>query len=152
MKRIAKCPVCGTVFIAGRSTQKYCSSFCRRYAHRYGLIERAATAEGANALRIFQCVRCGKIITVTDGRDKRTKFCSAHCERLYWKHSQYVRPRAVARAFRCRNCGILVKVSDAKDKRTAFCSATCRIRWFSLHRKTHARHDRKRRNTYEPDL
>ena len=152
MKRIAKCPVCGTVFIAGRRTQKYCSPFCRRYAHRYGLIERVVSADGANALRTFQCVRCGKIISVTDERDKRTKFCSAHCERLYWKHSQHVKPRAVARTFRCRNCGILVKVSDAKDKRTAFCSAACRIQWFSLHRKTHARHDTKRRNTYEPDL
>lgn len=145
MKRIAKCPVCGTIFIAERRTQKYCSSFCRRYAHRYGLVEHAASVDGANALRTFQCVQCGKVVSVADERDKRTKFCSAHCERLYWKHSQHVKPSTVVRTFHCKNCGILVEVRDAKDKRTAFCSAACRIQWFSLHRK-HRQHDAIRRN------
>lgn len=36
MKRQAVCAVCGQEFIADRVTQKYCSSYCRRYAHRHG--------------------------------------------------------------------------------------------------------------------
>ena len=73
-----------------------------------------------------------------DPKDKRIKFCSAHCERLYWKHSRSshrIAPGAVQRTFTCRYCGTTVTVTKAKDKRTAFCSEACRMRWFSLHRK-----------------
>lgn len=41
-----------------------------------------------SVIREFTCLRCGKHVRVTDGRDCRTKFCSQHCEKLYWKHSK----------------------------------------------------------------
>ena len=78
--------------------------------------------------------RCGKQVVVTQGADKRRKFCSPHCERLYWKHSKNVESQPVQHSFYCRNCGVLVEIRDAKDRRTAFCSADCRKQWFSLHR------------------
>ena len=140
MKRKAKCLVCGAMFTADRITQKYCSAFCRRYAHRYGLIDRGEHPKGADVVREFHCVRCGTLVTIVDGRDKRTKFCSAHCERLYWKHSQHVKPHGVARSFYCRNCGVRVDVSDPKDRRTSFCREACRKQWFSQHRKKKTRH------------
>ncbi|HJE82523.1 MAG TPA: hypothetical protein K8V17_03710, partial [Megasphaera stantonii] len=89
---------------------------------------------GGKVLRSFRCIRCGKWVVVTQGADKRRKFCSPHCERLYWKHSKNVESQPVQHAFRCRNCGVLVEIRDAKDRRTAFCSADCRKQWFSLHR------------------
>lgn len=26
------------------------------------------------------------LVLITDEKDKRKKFCSPHCEKLYWKH------------------------------------------------------------------
>ncbi|HJE82140.1 MAG TPA: hypothetical protein K8V17_01715, partial [Megasphaera stantonii] len=98
---------------------------------------------GGKVLRSFRCIRCGKWVVVTQGADKRRKFCSPHCERLYWKHSKNVESQPVQHAFRCRNCGVLVEIRDAKDRRTAFCSADCRKQWFSLHRKAVAHHSIK---------
>lgn len=136
MKRQALCPVCGTEFTAGRVTQKYCSSYCRRYAHRHGVNNHETPPPKKPALRTFRCVKCGRLVRVTERTDKRTKFCSSYCERLYWKHSKHVKPSLICRAFHCRTCGTLVEVIDAKDRRTVFCSTECRQRWFSLHRKT----------------
>lgn len=133
-KRTRKCPVCGALFTARRVTQKYCSAFCRRYAHRYGFVDHYGTNCEQQAVRQFCCLRCGAVVVVTDERDRRTKFCSSHCERLYWKHSQKVRSCAVQRSFHCRNCGVLVEVRDPKDKRLKFCSQACREQWFSRHR------------------
>ncbi len=135
MKRRTQCLVCGAVFIAERISQKYCSALCRRYAHRYGLNDHAAVSEGEPVLRAFHCVKCGQLIRITDSCDKRTKFCSARCERLYWKHSKKARSCAVDRTFYCRNCGVFVEVTEAKDRRTLFCSADCRKQWFSRRRR-----------------
>lgn len=135
MKRQAHCPVCGREFTANRVTQKYCSARCRLYAYRH----QARTAEpeltGRTILRTFRCIRCNEQVNVTRQEDKRTKFCSSRCERLYWKHPENVRSRAVQNVFQCRNCGVTVEVRDAHDRRTAFCSAACRKQWFSLHRR-----------------
>ena len=138
MKRKVVCPVCGKLFTAGRITQKYCSAACRRYAVRHGMIGHDAAGQHESIMRTFHCLRCGVLVTVKSPTDRRIKFCSAHCERLYWKHSKHsnrVKSVAVTRAFHCRQCGALVEVTDAADRRTAFCSAACRIRWTSLHRK-----------------
>ena len=32
------------------------------------------------------CPVCGKPVAVTDPNDRRSRFCSGRCERLYWKH------------------------------------------------------------------
>ena len=135
MEREAKCPVCGKVFTAHRVTEKYCSAVCRRYAYRHRDEAPPAQRKTGTMLRSFRCIRCGKWVVVTQGADKRRKFCSPHCERLYWKHSQNVESQPVQHSFYCRNCGVLVEIRDAKDRRTAFCSADCRKQWFSLHRK-----------------
>lgn len=35
----------------------------------------------------FTCAKCGiTVATETDRLDKRTRFCSALCERRYWRH------------------------------------------------------------------
>ena len=86
-------------------------------------------------VRSFRCLRCGTLVSVTNRADKRVKFCSPRCERLYWKHSEHAACQAVVRTFSCRQCGRTVTVTEAKDRRTAFCSADCRIQWFSAHRK-----------------
>ncbi len=135
MKRNIQCPTCGTMFMAGRISQKYCSAACRRYAHRHGMNDHKEPAPGEKSLRTFRCMRCGVRVKVTSRYDKRKKFCSAHCERLYWKHS----PKnsvslTVRRTFVCRNCSTVVKVSESGDKRSVFCSADCRKQWFSEHR------------------
>ena len=32
------------------------------------------------------CPVCGKPVAVTDPNDRRSRFCSGRCERLYWRH------------------------------------------------------------------
>lgn len=158
MKRKAKCPVCGAMFTAERISQKYCSALCRRYAHRYGLNDHEAAMEDKPVLRVFNCVKCDRLVRITDRSDKRTKFCSSRCERLYWKHSKKARSCAVDRTFYCRNCGAFVEVTGAKDRRTLFCSAECRKQWFSRSRSSSKEKYKEayyryiRRNAYEPNL
>lgn len=137
MKRTAICPVCGKEFTAGRRTQLYCSSHCRRYAYRHRILPSPVQSGAETILRTFRCLQCGTIVRIIQKSDKRVKFCSPHCERLYWKHSKkkHVQAMSVSRTFRCRNCGKDVVVTEAKDRRMAFCSAECRVQWFSLHRK-----------------
>ncbi|WP_300626350.1 hypothetical protein [uncultured Megasphaera sp.] len=134
MRRKAICPVCGKEFEADRITQKYCSNYCRRYAHRHGVNDHGRSSRKKEALRAFHCLKCGKLVRVTEATDRRTKFCSAHCERLYWKHSEKVKSQTIRHAFHCRNCGTYVEITDPYDRRIAFCSTACRLRWFSLHR------------------
>ncbi|WP_143747171.1 MULTISPECIES: hypothetical protein [Megasphaera] len=135
MKRQAICPVCGKEFTADRSTQRYCSDLCRRYAYRHRDEAPPAQRACGKTVRSFRCLRCGTLVSVTNRADKRVKFCSPRCERLYWKHSEHAACQAVVRTFSCRQCGRTVTVTEAKDRRTAFCSADCRIQWFSAHRK-----------------
>lgn len=137
MKRKAECPVCGKEFEAGRITQKYCSAYCRRYAHRHGVNNHGRSSRKKEALRTFRCLKCGRLVRVTESTDRRTKFCSAHCERLYWKHSKNVRSQAIRHSFHCRNCDTFVEITEPYDRRTIFCSAACRQHWFSLHRRKH---------------
>lgn len=128
MKRTAICPVCGKEFEAGRVTQKYCSAYCRRYAHRHGVNDHGRSSRKKEALRIFRCLKCGRLVRVTETSDRRTKFCSAHCERLYWKHSKGTPSQTIRHSFICRGCGMLVEVTDPRDRRMAYCSAACRQR------------------------
>lgn len=143
MKKQRTCVVCGSPFMADRITQKYCSPACRRHAHISGLNVHNGPKRGKSVIRVFRCLKCGKLVEVADPKDKRIKFCSAHCERLYWKHSKGNKVRAgmVQRSFACRCCGAVVNVTEANDKRTSFCSDTCRKRWFSRHRKKRSQID-----------
>ena len=134
MKRQAVCAACGREFTADRVTQKYCSSYCRRYAHRHGANNHVRSSRKKEALRTFRCLKCGKLVRVTESTDRRTKFCSARCERLYWKHSEKVKSQAIRHSFCCRYCGAYVEVTEPYDRRTVFCSADCRRRWYSQYR------------------
>lgn len=126
-----KCAVCGKEFIPTRSTQRYCSSTCRRYAIHHGINDnRVEESTYVLAIREFTCLRCGKRVRVTDPRDCRTKFCSQHCEKLYWKHPD-VKSVTVHREFTCRECGKVVVVETPKDRRRAFCCDACRKKWFN---------------------
>ncbi len=147
MKRQAVCAACGREFTADRVTQKYCSSYCRRYAHRHGANNHVRSSRKKEALRTFRCLKCGKLVRVTEPTDRRIKFCSAHCERLYWKHSKKVSSVVIRRAFQCRNCGTFVEITEPKDKRTTFCSQACREKWFSLHRNKNTLHVNVKRNS-----
>ena len=135
MNRLAKCPVCGKEFTADRSTQTYCSAACRRYAYRHRDEAPPSQRACGKTVRSFRCLRCGTLVFVRNRADKRVKFCSPRCERLYWKHSETKACQAVPRTFQCKQCGRTVVVAEAKDRRTSFCSADCRIQWFSAHRK-----------------
>ncbi len=85
MKRHCVCAVCGRHFLAGRRSQRFCSEACRRLGYRRGLTRHDDAGEG-QAIRTFYCEHCGQLVRVTSLDDRRTKFCSVRCERLYWKH------------------------------------------------------------------
>lgn len=128
------CVICGKEFTPRRSIQKYCSAECRRYANRHGVNDiRAAAPATAPVIREFRCLKCGTIVRVRDHSDGRMKFCSQHCEKLYWKHSKKVKAVTVYRKFSCRECGKHVLVTDPLDRRRIFCSRECRIHWFGKH-------------------
>lgn len=86
MKREAICAACGQPFTAKKYDQRFCSAKCRRWGDRHGLAVRPEIPEGAPVIRCFHCARCGALVTVHDMRDRRRRFCSVRCERLYWKH------------------------------------------------------------------
>lgn len=133
-----KCAVCGKEFEPKRVSQRYCSYTCRRYANHHGGKEHPIggdTFPGQPIIRKFHCVKCGKLVYITDQNDCRTKFCSQQCEKRYWKHPGRVHSRTVHREFRCRTCGNLVVVKDPLDRRTVFCSTACCVRWFSKNQK-----------------
>lgn len=128
---IKECVVCGKSFEQKRITQRFCSAKCRRYANRHDeLFKHEEEAEGAPVLWSFSCVKCGKLVRVTSPNDRRTKFCSRRCEKLYWKHSRYVESKPVAREFDCRTCGKHIVVTEPKDHRRFFCSEACSVEWF----------------------
>lgn len=128
------CIVCGKKYEARRVMQKYCSVACRRYANRRDGIVAREWEEGGEELRRFQCVRCGEVVRVTSPRDCRTKFCSRHCERLYWKHSHGVEAKLVCREFDCKECGKHVVIEDPHDSRRLFCSNACGLKWVAKQR------------------
>jgi uncharacterized Zn finger protein len=145
MKRQLVCPACGREFTARRVTQKYCSTACRLWAYRHRPNIHASLPAKGKILRTFRCLRCGEVVSVRSAADKRMKFCSSHCERLYWKHSKAnkVKSQSVSRTFRCRQCGRLVKVTEPKDRRMAFCGNGCRERWVYENRRKSRQKNRK---------
>ena len=84
-----RCEWCGKPFNSVQPKQRYCSAKCLKMATK----RRSAPTGTENApapdsapIRSFQCAKCGKPVNVYDPKDQRTKFCCAHCERLYYKH------------------------------------------------------------------
>ena len=88
MKKI--CPVCHTVFESRGNYHIYCSVHCRKVHHKLIYYskdrEEPIPQPGDKVLRRFFCNKCHKLVLVTSEKDRRRKFCSPHCEKLYWKH------------------------------------------------------------------
>ena len=88
MKKV--CPVCHKVFETSGNYQLYCSVRCRKIHHKEVYYDRTRPIPqyvvGDKVLREFRCNKCHKLVLVTSEKDRRRKFCSPHCEKLYWKH------------------------------------------------------------------
>lgn len=120
-----KCPWCGKEFIPKRSWQIYCSAACRIAANRKGKKKERHPEGSQLVLRSFTCLQCGEVVHVYDPKDNRFKFCSVHCEKLYWKHPGKEKKFKI-RQFQCHVCGKHVIVTDPLDRRRFYCSETCR--------------------------
>ena len=79
-----KCKQCGREFPQMTVVQKYCSSACgAKYRRTHDMKAEYPSIS-------FRCAKCGRMV-VTDGtsQDKRTRFCSAECEKNWWRHPPY---------------------------------------------------------------
>lgn len=78
-----KCLMCGMTFEKRTSYHRYCSDACRNKAQTRGLKRQHATA--AFSAYEFDCRNCGDHIIVMDPDDHRSVYCSATCEKAYWR-------------------------------------------------------------------
>ena len=83
---MTKCINCGELIENAAPDQFYCSSRCAymfRRHHREEVLFRWPSVT-------FACAKCGRVVTTAPGPvDKRTRFCSAECEKKYWRHPPY---------------------------------------------------------------
>lgn len=79
-----KCLECGEEFTPLAVNQIYCSRRCGRTYWR-------KNREKMKYPSItFSCAQCGRtVVTEEGGKDKRTRFCSAQCEKKYWRHPRW---------------------------------------------------------------
>ena len=81
-----KCHNCGKEFNPSTVVQKYCSAKCR---NQY---TRSHNMNDENPSITFTCAQCGKVVVTESGTgDRRSRFCSAICERRYWRHPHWER-------------------------------------------------------------
>lgn len=83
------CPQCSNSFFTKNQHQIYCSKQCQRKYYKkiyYHRVTKRNISNTNSILRQFYCAKCHKLIFIYDSKDKRYKFCSPHCEKLYWKH------------------------------------------------------------------
>lgn len=84
------CPVCHKVFVVRGNYHIYCSVYCRKQHHKIVYYDKnrkiPEPSPEDKELRRFHCRKCHKLVIVTSVKDRRRKFCSPHCEKLYWKH------------------------------------------------------------------
>ncbi len=78
-----KCLMCGAEFEKRTVYHRYCSERCRNRAHQRGLKPQHTRA--AFVPYDFHCRNCGDHVIVTDPDDHRSVYCSAVCEREYWR-------------------------------------------------------------------
>lgn len=76
-------PECNKRFTPKNLRHMYCSKACQRSHYKHS--EKIRSTAGI-PLRGFQCRKCGHRVLIFDEDDRRTDFCSRHCEKLYWKH------------------------------------------------------------------
>lgn len=84
-----KCLNCGEKYTELSVTQKYCCEKCGdqyRRRNKGKLLYPSIT---------FNCSQCGKEVTTEEGsKDMRTRFCSASCEKKFWRHPHWENPTA----------------------------------------------------------
>ena len=80
-----KCLNCNNTFTPKHKRQLYCCKSCQR--HHYRHTEKPRITSGI-PLRGFQCKKCGHRVLIFDKDDRRTDFCSRHCEHLFHKHKR----------------------------------------------------------------
>ncbi len=83
------CLYCKTEFTPLSVTQKYCSRSCGdKYRRRH-------KGEILNPSVTFNCSQCGRTVVTEEGnQDMRSRFCSASCERKFWRHPHWENPAA----------------------------------------------------------
>ena len=90
-EHIKRCPVCNKYFNAITNQQIYCCSHCRKIHHKKVYYDKNRLIPnyeiGAPIIRQFVCKKCHKLVSVSDKKDRRTKFCCPQHEKLYYKHS-----------------------------------------------------------------
>lgn len=74
-----RCLNCGVEFEPVTVVQKYCCTECGVQYRKNHEIE--------NLPIEFDCAHCQTHVVTEGGKDRRTRFCSKKCEKLYWKHS-----------------------------------------------------------------
>ena len=98
-----RCRECGASFEPRAVMQVFCSRKCagrhgnREYREKTKVGERVFAGDGMT----LNCANCGKSFTLMHYRDKagrlredkRTCFCSATCEKKYWRHPPQDDPR-----------------------------------------------------------
>ncbi len=88
------CPVCNSIFKTAYKHKIYCNTHCRKIHHKQIYYNKNRTIEDISnenipiIIRQFICKKCKKEVLVKSQKDRRTVFCSPHCEKLYWKHKK----------------------------------------------------------------
>lgn len=74
--------------------KKFCSRICtKQYYKNHDVEHHDSLQKEIHVLREFNCRQCCKTVFVSDPKDRRTIFCSATCEKKYWKHPPETRRR-----------------------------------------------------------
>lgn len=103
---MAKCLNCGEEYVQLSVTQKYCSSSC---GNKY---RRKHKGEILNPSVTFSCSQCGKSVVTEEGNgDMRSRFCSASCEKKFWRHPHWETPS-------CRNNFRNIEEYEYYERRT----------------------------------
>ena len=94
-----RCEYCGKPLPADAAPRKrFCSAECERRSYYEGRRDKDHAREEAEEgipLREFQCEQCGHWVRVMSKNDKRFRFCSAKCEKAFWKQNK---PKAAGAA------------------------------------------------------
>lgn len=92
------CEYCGKPLSADAAPRKhFCSAECERRSYYEGRRDKDHAKEESEEgipLREFQCERCGHLVRVMSKNDKRFRFCSAKCEKAFWKRNKPKAARA----------------------------------------------------------
>ena len=133
-----RCIVCADNFTAARPNQVICSADCRR--------QRAIELVAARSLRVGTrtCKHCGAAFEISY-RDRRSRFCSRSCGRLWSRrHAQQAAEAEAATRdpVRCRQCGVSFTPLRG-TKRTTFCAARCCRKWWRREWRRRARERRR---------